>query len=191
MPQHIYRNIQGWCNFYDLYSRIIDQMPDNFVFAEVGVWKGHSISYFTVEAVNRNKQGTIYAIDHWQGSAEHHNPADPSYEPMLKDNPDGLFEHFKNNIKSIEQYITILRNTSEEAANIISDQSLDAVFVDASHTYEDVMKDLALWKPKVKHNGIFAGHDYDWATVRQAVHDFAQNNNMTVIPTSRSCWILR
>jgi hypothetical protein len=188
---HICKNIQGWCNFYDLYNSIIDRIPQNFFFAEVGVWKGHSLAYFTVECINKNKKGTIYAIDHWQGSAEHHNPSDPSYEPMLKDNPDGLFEHFKNNIKPIEKYVTVLRNTSEEASNIIVDQSLDAIFVDASHEYQDVLKDLSLWRPKVKSGGIFAGHDYDWSSVRQAVHDFAQKNQLQVVPTSRACWILK
>jgi hypothetical protein len=188
---HICKNIQGWCNFYDLYNSIIDRLPQNFFFAEVGVWKGHSLAYFTVECINKNKQGTIYAIDHWKGSAEHHNPSDPSYEPILANNPDGLYHHFLENIKPIQEYITVMRQSSEEASKVIPNGSLDAIFIDASHEYDDVLHDLSLWISKIKNNGIFCGHDYDWLSVRTAVQDFAKINNLKVYPTSSSCWLLK
>jgi hypothetical protein len=34
------------------------------------------------------------------------------------------------------------------------------VFIDADHTYEAVKADIAAWLPKVKPDGILAGHDY-------------------------------
>ncbi len=40
------------------------------------------------------------------------------------------------------------------------DQSLDFVFLDASHTYEDVKNDICLWLPKVRYGGVLAGDDY-------------------------------
>lgn len=190
--EHIYQNIQGWCDYYDFYDYIIDKMPNNFVFAEVGVWKGQSLSYFVVESINKHENGTIYAIDHWQGSIEHLNAGSPSYTPILKDNPNGLFDLFKHNISPIEQYITVLRNTSEEAATIIPDRSLDAVFIDASHEYEDIFKDLSLWMPKVKTGGVFAGHDYLWfREVKQAVDEFASINNLKVHQVSKACFMMQ
>jgi hypothetical protein len=56
--------------------------------------------------------------------------------------------------------VTILRKTSEEASKIISDGSLDFVYIDALHEFDPFMLDLLLWSPKVKLGGIVAGHDY-------------------------------
>ena len=40
------------------------------------------------------------------------------------------------------------------------DDSLDVVFLAASHTYEDVKADIQAWKPKVKQGGYLGGHDF-------------------------------
>ena len=49
---------------------------------------------------------------------------------------------------------------SESAAYIIPDAALDFCYIDARHDYEGVTKDLKAWYPKVKPNGLFAGHDF-------------------------------
>jgi predicted O-methyltransferase YrrM len=40
-----------------------------------------------------------------------------------------------------------------------ADGSLDMVYIDACHRYDDVLSDLERWWPKVKPGGILAGHD--------------------------------
>lgn len=40
------------------------------------------------------------------------------------------------------------------------DESLDFVFIDGDHTFDNVMLDIILWSRKVKKGGIVAGHDY-------------------------------
>jgi predicted O-methyltransferase YrrM len=47
-----------------------------------------------------------------------------------------------------------------EALADISDESLDFVFIDAGHTYDDVKKDVEEWAKKVRVGGIVSGHDY-------------------------------
>jgi hypothetical protein len=56
--------------------------------------------------------------------------------------------------------IVMHRKLSFEAAPEFADDSLDWAYVDASHYYEDVKKDLADWLPKVKRGGWFCGDDY-------------------------------
>ena len=53
------------------------------------------------------------------------------------------------------------------------DSSLDFVFLDASHTYEDVKADIQAWKPKIKKGGYLGGHDFqiDFPGVVQAVQE--------------------
>lgn len=56
---------------------------------------------------------------------------------------------------------TILKAPSVEAAGQVENGSLDFVYVDAAHDFDNVMLDLILWSRKVRPGGIVAGHDYD------------------------------
>jgi hypothetical protein len=52
-------------------------------------------------------------------------------------------------------------------------RSLDAVYLDAVHTYEDTVAAIGRWKSKVKPGGLFCGHDYAsyYPGVAQAVRE--------------------
>jgi len=56
---------------------------------------------------------------------------------------------------------TIVKARSVEAAQQVEDGSLDFVYIDAAHDWDNVMLDLILWNRKVKAGGVIAGHDYD------------------------------
>ena len=96
-----------------------------------------------------------------------------------------------------------LRMFTSEAVAHIANSSLDYVYVDARHDYCGVKADLEAYWPKLKPNGILAGHDFlnaaevvqispdqDWSVcgdgavnggaVRGAVEDFAKSNGLTV-----------
>jgi len=64
---------------------------------------------------------------------------------------------------------------STEATTLYEDNSLDFVFIDGSHLYEDVLADLQAWFPKVKKGGHIAGHDFPWPNVKRAVIEFFSN----------------
>jgi predicted O-methyltransferase YrrM len=68
----------------------------------------------------------------------------------------------------------IIKNFSVEASKQIPDHSLDFVFIDAIHSYEAVKADLEAWYPKVRHDGLIAGHDFSWSGVKEAVQGFIQ-----------------
>lgn len=176
--EHIYKNINGWFDFNRFYDSVIDRLPNDFIFVEVGVWKGKSISYFVVESINKNKRGQIYAVDHWLGSEEHQKDS-WAHDPAV-DYENGLYNEYCHNISPIREHITDIRDTSFNASNHFADGSLDAIFIDASHDYDNVFQDLLCWKSKLKKEGIIAGHDYDWPTVKMAVNNFANQNNLFV-----------
>jgi predicted O-methyltransferase YrrM len=51
-------------------------------------------------------------------------------------------------------------------------ESLDFVFIDSSHDYDSVLKDLIAWYIKVRVGGLFCGHDLNLTGVRDALNDF-------------------
>lgn len=53
-----------------------------------------------------------------------------------------------------------VRAFSVEAAQNVSDGSLDFIYLDANHTYPQVEADLHAWVPKVRRGGMVAGHDF-------------------------------
>lgn len=182
--EHFYQNLEGWFTFPNLYRSLVENIPQNGKFVEVGVWKGKSLSYFIVENININKNITTYAVDTWEGSAEH--TKESSVVNKI------LYEEFISNMSSVADKFVPMRMTSEQASKQFEDNSLDAVFIDAQHEYEPVKQDLELWYPKVKSNGIFCGHDYynGWPGVEQAVNEFGETNKLT-IGGSEMCWITR
>ena len=56
--------------------------------------------------------------------------------------------------------ITVCRNFTSECARTVPDDSLDFIYIDARHDRKGVAKDLEDWWPKLRCDGIFAGHDY-------------------------------
>jgi len=80
--------------------------------------------------------------------------------------------------KRFENVIQIMKMDSLEAAEIIKDNELDFVYIDANHDYEFIKSDLNAWKNKVKTGGIIGGHDYNYPNtgIKQAVDEFAEKN---------------
>lgn len=73
---------------------------------------------------------------------------------------DKLRERFAEWTKN-RRAVAIYAMSSLEAAPFIDDGSMDMVYIDADHTYENVRNDILLWGKKVKNGGILAGHDYN------------------------------
>jgi hypothetical protein len=161
---HYYQNIQGWFDFQNLYSMVVSACPDNSKFVEVGTWKGMSTAYLGVEIINSGKHIHVSAVDTFLGSDE------PAHQEDLSIINNTLYEEFCNNIEPIKSIITTVRKSSTEAACDFENASLDFVFIDAGHQYDDIYADISAWLPKVKPGGWLAGHDYGSSEgVRNAV----------------------
>jgi len=184
---HFYHNIEGWCSFEALYRNVVEKY-DNALFVEVGTWLGRSAAFLAVEILNSQKNIKLHCVDTWLGSDEcaHNN------HEFVKQNI--LFEKFLDNIKPVCDIATPVRDLSINAALKYDDESIDFVFIDASHDYENVKNDLNAWYSKVKRGGTFGGHDYcyAWPGVMQAVDEFATANNLSfdVINDPFDTWYL-
>ena len=79
--------------------------------------------------------------------------------------------------------------TSDAAVNNFENESLDFVWIDGLHQYNQVLKDCRNYWPKLKKGGLFCGHDYKVIPgVNKAVDEFAAEINVTVLTTIKDVW---
>lgn len=100
-------------------------------------------------------------------------------------------------LKNNRQKVVFIQALSKKAAGIITDETIDIAFIDASHDYDSVKEDITLWKPKIKRGGIMAGHDYfkdgnrEYSQVTSAVYDTLKGKTINLIsdesPNSARC----
>ena len=187
---HTYQNILGFFNFQDIYLNEINKANDGYHFVEIGSLLGKSSAFMGVEIKNSGKKIKFDCVDFWdvRGVKELEKPGDQTGLCYSIDGDDILFVKFNENMKraNVDDIVRTHRMSSTDASKLYEDESLDFVFIDASHEYIDVKADLEHWFPKVKWGRTIAGHDYDWAGVKQAVDEFFGAEN---IKTSGTSWM--
>jgi predicted O-methyltransferase YrrM len=176
----------NWFNYSDFYDWISTKYFKNLV--EVGVWKGHSISYLANKL--RHNECNIYAVDLFEKTYRYENNPEhfhlQAQIPYIKKIYDINLE-----ITNTRNLINDIQGLSWECANKFEDSSLDFVFIDADHTYESVVKDINSWYPKLKKGGILSGHDYpSWNGVKKAVDEFINKNNMKLKTFKGNVWFI-
>jgi len=114
--------------------------------AEIGVRAGAFSKIF----LDKNPKLHMRCIDSW--------------EPYSRVGTKERQEIFYNEcIKLLEPYkdrVEIIKMPSQQALSIIPDNSLDFVYIDAMHDFDNVVMDLIGWNKKVKRGGLISGHDY-------------------------------
>jgi len=158
-----------------LISEVIKNLSNNSKCVEVGSWKGKSAAYTCEQIIKYEKIIHLDCIDTWEGSIEHVKDKYP--------NLDRLYDIFIRNMKPFQKYYTPLKMTSMEAVKLYKDQSVDFIFIDASHEYEDVKNDVLHWVLKLKKGCIISGDDYGnpfFPGVKTAVDEIFGKNNIQV-----------
>jgi len=136
---------------------------------EVGVLSGD----FSAEILKR-EPFDLYLVDPWMKQDEM-KYQDFNNQIRQQDGFDSLhaevLKRFEKEIR--HDSVHVLRMFSHQAIREINRQ-FDFVYIDAVHTYANVLHDLSAWSVKVKSGGIIAGHDYnsDFIGVTQAVEMF-------------------
>jgi len=149
---------------------VLRTLPKGSVGAEIGVMHG----VFSRDILDIVQPKTLYLVDHWTSFREGGNS-----DEVRNSQDTNLHVAMCNVVSEVAQgVVRPLCTTSELAAPMIPDESLDWVYIDADHSYKNCRKDLDLWVPKVKHGGIIAGHDFyvmdEPTRVARAVMEYMQ-----------------
>jgi cephalosporin hydroxylase len=153
-------------DFGALYDAQVARVEGPAAFVELGCWRGKS-SCFMAEAIKASgKPIRFYCIDIWTGTPHHKWMRDTAARAggdML-----GLW---RDNLQraGVLDFATPIQEDSARAARHFADGSVDFVFVDADHRFENVVADVRAWRPKLVAGGVMAGHDFDMPDVARAV----------------------
>lgn len=184
-----FNEIPGWCNFWNIYMSQVYAVNEKAHFVEVGAWLGRSTQYMANLIKESNKNIRFDVVDTWEGQDDVAEQMALKFKLATKNYT--LFDAFKAwmNKYNVLGHINPIQMTSIEAAQLYDDNSLDFVFLDADHRYKFVIEDLKAWWPKIKSGKVFAGHDYDWPGVKQAVDEFF--NPMKIkIKIDNTSWVV-
>lgn len=167
--------IQFKCSGYGLGELLKDL--ENPVGVEIGCSEGHT----TIHLLNCNPTLHVTSIDpyvnyvDWNGN-------------VLNDRN----EFHDKTVKMLEGYsdrFTMMRNFSDDVVDKFDDESLDFIFIDGLHTYEQVLKDCQNYYSKVKPGCLFSGHDYTAIEgVHRAVVEFAASVGKEIKTTECDVW---
>lgn len=180
-----YKDIQGWSTFLPLYAEMVDKFPDGSHFVEVGSWKGRSAVYMGTKIVNSGKKIKFDCIDNWKFDDEIYS-TDVTLDKMKKT----AYGEFLKNIRPLSKVINYHKIDSVRGSKLYADRSLDFVFIDSSHEYENIKNDIINWFPKVKNGGVIAGHDYcldGFPGVKLAVDEFFKGKKIEI--KFKTTWI--
>jgi len=110
---------------------------------EIGSWKGRS-----THVLLSGCKGNVFAIDHFLGSVAERESNHA--EAQIKD----IYKEFMENVGNFRN-LQVLKMDNVEAVGRFENNSVDMIFIDAGHTYEEVLADIKWWLPKAKK--LFAG----------------------------------
>lgn len=190
-----------WFNYSRFYDFISEKKFN--VLVELGVWKGHSVSYLA----EKNRNSEIYAVDLWEDMQPY-----PHYHKKIdqlkksEQTPKNLYklnllQDHQNMKKIYNEYlesrgtrhiINDIQSDAGEASKLFNNEEVDFIFIDLWPTSfrSSILND---WHPKIKKNGIISGHDFNEREIAEKVKDFALKHkyNINVEKEQKVWWITK
>ena len=141
---------------YDLRGTLLDK--SNLKMLEIGSYKGESAFMFASLGIFTE----IHCVDPYEGAEEAND--------IFTEDWNNVKNEFKLNTRYFDN-ITLHQGFSYDLVNNFEDNYFDFIYIDGSHSYEEVKRDIELYLPKTKH--LIGGHDYqkEWPGVIKAVDE--------------------
>lgn len=166
-------NLPGWCQpdkSLETVRLILNHKPQ--VIVEIGVYCGRWFLPAAI-AVAHNGFGRIHGIDPWAVAAVVEGGAvDEDHHSWWKTHDmESIYQQFKIELerRGLSSMSEIIRERSEVAVASFADDSVDMLHLDGNHSELVSTRDVTIWLPKVKPEGMLIIDDSSWASVANAV----------------------
>jgi len=141
----------------------------------VGVEIGISGAAGSVALLLRLPKLKLYCIDPWRYIEN--APFEAGLAQEIQDNG---YNISVAKLAPFEERAIVLRKESDDAVNDVPAE-IDFVHIDGNHEYEQVMKDINNYMPKIKKGGILSGHDWILRPgVMQAVKELFEESRINL-----------
>lgn len=183
MNSEHWKTIHGWFDFANIYNDWAKNIKDGDIIIELGTWLGKSTCYLAQKLKDSGKKVKFYACDLF---------IRPNEEPFVAGCPDkDFYKIFLSNLKmqGVDDFVLPVILDSIEFAKQFDDGSVSFLFVDDSHHPSHVYRELHAWYPKLKIDGVFAGHDALYIR-DEALQNFMKDKDLTYVVDGNS-WITR
>lgn len=154
--------------------------------AEIGTWKGANARIL----LERFPTLSMLMVDNFETPS-----TAQGYKQRHQTQINEVLQQARSVALDYAERCTLIVGNSQDIAPQIDDASLDFVFLDASHLYEDVKADINAWVPKVRQGGAVIGHDYNgqgdrrgWFGVKRAVDEFAETHGYEIVTRGGLVW---
>ena len=169
--------IDGWASMhYGVFSSVINENNYKKI-AEIGVGYGTHAKYILNHCKDIEQ---LYLVDPMIDYPNDHFSLDIMNQEanIPGNNFNELYELINDYLQPYQNY-TWHRKKSLEITNAeIADSSLDAVFIDGAHDYDNVLADLIFWSKKIKPGGQILGDDFWIEDIKRAVNFFSTSTDM-------------
>jgi hypothetical protein len=177
---------------------LFETLPKGGTAIEVGVFDGD----FSERILAFNEPKVLHLVDPWFTKNDGSLYDGPTQDLGSKAAASAALESQYQQVASrfsqeiAAGRIVMHRRLSHDAAPLFPDQYFDWAYIDASHFYDDVKRDLDAFFPKVKTGGFIAGDDYDrrgiWDHgVTRAVDEFRAGDAAETIRLKNHQFLLR
>lgn len=149
-----------------LKSFVAEAPQDDFQYRvlEIGSWAGGSTITFA-EGIKKynNSKGFVVCIDPWRSFHQEHVEK-KSHAVMERALETGeIFNLFLHNIKfsGLDNLVIPIKGCSRDVLPILKERAFNLIFIDGSHFYKDVIKDLEMSGELLAEGGILCGDDLE------------------------------
>ena len=157
------------CEYFGLIKNVDGELniKDNngLSLLEIGSYKGESTSIFASSGLFKD----IYCMEPFEGNEIALDELNDTWDQVKKE--------FFTNTRHWDN-INLIQDFSFNQVDNFPDLLFDVIYIDASHTYEDIKEDIKMYLPKCKY--IIGGHDYgdQYPGVKKAVDEIFESPDL-------------
>jgi len=170
-------DISGWCNQdkAELFASHLTNMYSPLC-VEIGVFAGRSLIILGL-LLKEKGRGIAVGIDNWSKTAIVEGNESKDMKWYLDKDLEAIYQTCLKYVidYEVENYCSVLRLDSYRGANIFGYESIDLLHIDGNHSEKISCRDVELFLPKVKRQGVIVFDDINWGTTKKAQALLAKN----------------